>query len=80
MQSIMLKAKLHQARVTHAVLDYEGSCAIEEVLEGARVGEVAVGGVQLGHGRGDLREVAPHPINTSALGGPILISRCCPDA
>ena len=25
----MLKAKLHQARVTHAVLDYEGSCAID---------------------------------------------------
>lgn len=29
MQSIMLKAKLHKARVTHAVLDYEGSCAID---------------------------------------------------
>lgn len=29
MQSIMLKAKLHTARVTHAVLDYEGSCAID---------------------------------------------------
>lgn len=29
MQSIMLKAKLHQARVTHAVLNYEGSCAID---------------------------------------------------
>ncbi|GGX45646.1 aspartate 1-decarboxylase [Saccharospirillum salsuginis] len=28
MELIMLKAKLHQARVTHAVLDYEGSCAI----------------------------------------------------
>jgi aspartate 1-decarboxylase len=25
----MLKAKLHQARVTHAVLEYEGSCAID---------------------------------------------------
>jgi aspartate 1-decarboxylase len=25
----MLKAKLHKARVTHAVLDYEGSCAID---------------------------------------------------
>ncbi len=24
----MLKAKLHMARVTHAVLDYEGSCAM----------------------------------------------------
>jgi aspartate 1-decarboxylase len=29
MQAIMLKAKLHKARVTHAVLDYEGSCAID---------------------------------------------------
>lgn len=29
MQSIMLKAKLHKARVTHAVLNYEGSCAID---------------------------------------------------
>lgn len=29
MQNIMLKAKLHQARVTHAVKDYEGSCAID---------------------------------------------------
>lgn len=28
MQLTMLKAKLHQARVTHAVPDYEGSCAI----------------------------------------------------
>ena len=25
----LLKAKLHQARVTHAVLEYEGSCAID---------------------------------------------------
>lgn len=25
----MLKAKLHQARVTHAELEYEGSCAID---------------------------------------------------
>lgn len=25
----MLKAKLHRARVTHAELDYEGSCAID---------------------------------------------------
>jgi len=32
MQSIMLKAKLHQARVTHAVLEYEGSCAIDGKL------------------------------------------------
>ncbi len=29
MHSIMLKAKLHRAVVTHAVLDYEGSCAID---------------------------------------------------
>ena len=29
MQSIMLKAKLHKAVVTHAVLQYEGSCAID---------------------------------------------------
>jgi aspartate 1-decarboxylase len=29
MQAIMLKAKLHKARVTHAVLNYEGSCAID---------------------------------------------------
>jgi aspartate 1-decarboxylase len=32
MQSIMLKAKLHKAKVTHAVLDYEGSCAIDGKL------------------------------------------------
>ena len=32
MQSTMLKAKLHQARVTHAVLEYEGSCAIDGYL------------------------------------------------
>ena len=25
----LLKAKLHQARVTHAELEYEGSCAID---------------------------------------------------
>lgn len=29
MHCIMLKAKLHRAQVTHAVLDYEGSCAID---------------------------------------------------
>ena len=29
MQSQMLKAKLHKACVTHAELDYEGSCAID---------------------------------------------------
>lgn len=32
MNSIMLKAKLHQARVTHSVLNYEGSCAIDGKL------------------------------------------------
>ena len=29
MQCTMLKAKLHQAHVTHAELEYEGSCAID---------------------------------------------------
>ena len=29
MQTIMLKAKLHRAITTHAVVDYEGSCAID---------------------------------------------------
>ncbi len=29
MHSTMLKAKLHKACVTHAVLNYEGSCAID---------------------------------------------------
>ncbi len=32
MQHMMLKTKLHRARVTHAELDYEGSCAIDEDL------------------------------------------------
>ena len=32
MQSIMLKAKLHKARVTLVELDYEGSCAIDSNL------------------------------------------------
>lgn len=32
MQSTMLKAKLHQARVTQAILNYEGSCAIDGKL------------------------------------------------
>lgn len=32
----MLKAKLHQARVTHSELEYEGSCAIDaDLLEAA---------------------------------------------
>ena len=29
MQTVMLKAKLHRARVTHSELDYDGSCAID---------------------------------------------------
>lgn len=29
MLSTMLKAKLHQARVTHSELEYDGSCAID---------------------------------------------------
>lgn len=32
MQRIMLKSKLHRVTVTHAELDYEGSCAIDETL------------------------------------------------
>ncbi len=32
MQTFMLKAKLHRACVTHAELDYEGSCAIDAHL------------------------------------------------
>jgi aspartate 1-decarboxylase len=32
MQYTLLKAKLHRACVTHAELDYEGSCAIDEHL------------------------------------------------
>lgn len=32
MQHILLKAKLHRARVTHAELEYEGSCAIDDAL------------------------------------------------
>lgn len=32
MQLILLKAKLHRARVTHAELNYEGSCAIDANL------------------------------------------------
>ncbi|MFI3245928.1 MAG: aspartate 1-decarboxylase [Ferrimonas sp.] len=38
MQRIMLKGKLHQARVTHAELEYEGSCAIDQdLLEAAGI-------------------------------------------
>lgn len=32
MQSTLLKAKLHHARVTHSELEYEGSCAIDGKL------------------------------------------------
>ncbi|MBF0219305.1 MAG: aspartate 1-decarboxylase [Gammaproteobacteria bacterium] len=32
MITTMLKAKLHRVRVTHAELDYEGSCAIDVAL------------------------------------------------
>lgn len=32
MQLTLLKAKLHQARVTHSELEYEGSCAIDAAL------------------------------------------------
>ncbi|HID48107.1 MAG TPA: aspartate 1-decarboxylase [Chromatiales bacterium] len=32
MLTTMLKAKLHRARVTHAELEYEGSCAIDGKL------------------------------------------------
>ena len=40
MQCTMLKAKLHQARVTHAELEYEGSCAIDEdLLDAANIAE-----------------------------------------
>jgi aspartate 1-decarboxylase len=32
MQLTVLKAKLHQASVTHSELDYDGSCAIDGIL------------------------------------------------
>ncbi|QFY42666.1 aspartate 1-decarboxylase [Candidatus Methylospira mobilis] len=32
MLTTLLKAKLHRARVTHSVLEYEGSCAIDGAL------------------------------------------------
>jgi aspartate 1-decarboxylase len=32
MQTTMLKAKVHRARVTHSELEYEGSCAIDDNL------------------------------------------------
>lgn len=38
MQLTLLKAKLHQACVTHAELDYDGSCAIDgEMLDAAGI-------------------------------------------
>ncbi len=40
MQHMMLKTKLHRARVTHAELEYEGSCAIDsELLDAAGIHE-----------------------------------------
>ena len=40
MQITLLKSKLHQARVTHAELDYEGSCAIDaDLLEASGLRE-----------------------------------------
>lgn len=40
MQRTFLRAKLHRARVTHAELEYEGSCAIDEhLLEAAGIHE-----------------------------------------
>ncbi|HEY2495510.1 MAG TPA: aspartate 1-decarboxylase [Candidatus Angelobacter sp.] len=32
MNKTMLQAKLHRVKVTHAILDYEGSCGIDEQL------------------------------------------------
>ena len=40
MQYTMLKSKLHHARVTHAELEYDGSCAIDgALLDAARIRE-----------------------------------------
>ncbi|HWP94437.1 MAG TPA: aspartate 1-decarboxylase [Gammaproteobacteria bacterium] len=40
MQLTFLKAKLHRARVTHAELDYDGSCAIDgRLLDAAGIRE-----------------------------------------
>ena len=40
MQLTLLKSKLHQARVTHSELEYEGSCAIDaDLLEAAGIHE-----------------------------------------
>jgi aspartate 1-decarboxylase len=39
-QTLMLKAKLHRACVTHSELDYEGSCAIDsQLLDAAGIRE-----------------------------------------
>ena len=32
MTRTMLQAKLHRVKLTHAILDYEGSCGIDEAL------------------------------------------------
>jgi aspartate 1-decarboxylase len=32
MQTTLLKAKIHRARVTHSELEYEGSCAVDGAL------------------------------------------------
>lgn len=40
MEIVLLKAKLHQARVTHSELEYDGSCAIDKrLLEAAGIAE-----------------------------------------
>jgi aspartate 1-decarboxylase len=40
MQLTLLKSKLHHARVTHAKLEYEGSCAIDgRLLDAANIRE-----------------------------------------
>ncbi len=40
MQRIMLKSKLHRVQVTHSEREYEGSCAIDEILlEAAQIRE-----------------------------------------
>lgn len=40
MQRTILSSKIHQARLTHAELEYEGSCAIdEEILQEAGIAE-----------------------------------------
>ena len=41
MTRTMLQAKLHRVRLTHADLNYEGSCGIDELLLEAPEGEAA---------------------------------------